>query len=309
MDILTEKGLEDAIAFLEAGNPAQAKMIIDESLQNDLESGELIFTSKCCIFWADALYRLERSQSGLQKGDILLQEWKTFMTFIKQNPPVYEPTVYAACRGIFSLALQNFSQLLNEKDPIQKAEIMRKTGLCYKKLGEFENARMCLSQANSLQQRNAAVIADLADCYALCGDSRAAKLLFREAFYTDFKKIDLDFLDSQLIKRLVEKTEKLGYKGDELKAWIPVYAVLWGVFSSKRTLKAQEVGKLKQEIYCLENEIKDPSRTSSFLVPRLINMYFWLIDYCQTTEDSRLINEILLKIKVTDPNIYNMYIH
>ena len=309
MDILTEKGLKDAITFLEAGNPAQAKMIIDESLQNDLESWELFFTSQCCIFWADTFYRLDKSEPGLQKGDILLQEWKNFIASTKQKELVYEPAVYAACRGVFSLALQNFSQLLNERDSILKAEIMRKTGLCYKKLGEFENARMCLSQANNLQQKNAAVLADLADCYALCGDARAAKVLFREAFFTDFKKVDLDFLDSQLIRRLVERTEKLGYTGDALKAWIPDYAVLWGVFSAKRMLKAQEVGKLKQEIYSLENEMKDPSRSSKLLVPRLINMYFWLIDYCQTTEDNRSIHEILLKIKITDPVIHDMYVH
>ena len=91
--------------------------------------------------------------------------------------------------------------------------------------------------------------------------------------------------------------------------WIPVYGVLWGIFNIKRELRSQEVGKLRQEIYALENEQKDPSCDFQILTPRLINMYFWLIDhYVQNNDNQRLINEILLKIKILDTNIYNSYI-
>lgn len=73
-------------------------------------------------------------------------------------------------------------------------------------------------------------------------------------------------------------------------------------------MRPQEVGKLRQEIYAMENEQKDPSRASRLLVPRLIYKYFWLIDYCQTVNDSQMINEILLKMKILDTNVYNMYV-
>ncbi|MCI6323166.1 hypothetical protein [Treponema porcinum] len=76
----------------------------------------------------------------------------------------------------------------------------------------------------------------------------------------------------------------------------------------KRNMKSQEIGRLKQEIYALENEQKDPSRSTEILTPRLINMYFWLIDYCQAQNDSKLINETLLKIKIIDTTVYNLYV-
>ena len=37
-------------------------------------------------------------------------------------------------------------------------------------------------------------------------------------------------------------------------------------------------------------------------------MYFWLIDYCQAQNDSKLINETLLKIKILDTTVYNLYV-
>lgn len=58
----------------------------------------------------------------------------------------------------------------------------------------------------------------------------------------------------------------------------------------------------------MENEHKDPSRSTSLQVPRLIYKYFWLIDYCQSINDTQLINEILLKIKILDTDVYNHYV-
>lgn len=308
MNIQTEKGLKEALAFMEAGNFSQARKIIQSTFEYSLDSQEVIITSNYCNKWIDAVNRLPDLRDESERGESLLTEWKNFLDYLRTQEETYQPAYYATCRGIFSLALQNFSRLLDERSPVQKAEILRKTGLCYKKLGEFENAKMCLSEANSLHGGRADVLADLADCYALCGEDKAAKVLFREAFFIDFKNVQLEFLDSELIKCLVEKTEKKGFSGEELNAWIPVYGVLWGVFTIKRTMRPQEVGKLQQEIYAMENEQKDPSRASRLLVPRLIYKYFWLIDYCQTVNDSQMINEILLKMKILDTNVYNMYV-
>src|SRR5574344_250497 len=134
MDIQTEKGLKDALAYLERGNPIEAKKILDSSLMYDLESKELILTGKYCLFWSDAIYRLSDIENPYEKGERLLAEWKNFLDFSKQQQETYQVAIYATCRGIFSLALQNYSQMLDERDSVQKAEILRKAGLCYKKL-------------------------------------------------------------------------------------------------------------------------------------------------------------------------------
>ena len=308
MENHTAAGLKEALSFLEAGNPIQAKKVLDNSLIYELDSKELIFTGKCCLYWQEIIVNVSKISNSFDRGEQLLSEWKNFQTTYRQYDWVYEPAMSAVCHGVFSLALQNFNSLLAEKDESLKAEILRKVGLCYKKLGEFDNAKMILSEANKLKEGQAAVIADLADCYALCGNDKASKALFKEAFFIDYEKVDLDFLDSQLITRLIKKTEEKGYKGDELKAWIPVYGVLWGVFNIKRAMKSREVSRLRQDIYALEMEIRDPSRANPYQTPRLLNLYFWLIDYCQSAQEDKLINEILLKIKILDTYVYNLYV-
>ena len=75
----------------------------------------------------------------------------------------------------------------------------------------------------------------------------------------------------------------------------------------KRAMKYQEIVKLKQEIYALENEQKAPTKANNLITPRLINLYFWLIDLCRANNDAKLISQTLLRIKILAPDIYNLY--
>jgi len=95
---------------------------------------------------------------------------------------------------------------------------------------------------------------------------------------------------------------------EELREWIPVYGRLLGVFSVIREMKPIEFGRLKQSIFTLETECRANPAQVAILKPRLLNRYFWLLDYyTSNNEDPALIEGILLKIKTTDSEIYERY--
>lgn len=308
MENSIENALEKVLVLLENANPIDANDLINKSLKYDLDNENLLLIQKYCFFWKSSFSSVIEMDNPYERGERLLDDWKKFVDYAKSLKESHEKALYALKIGVWTFALKNYNLLLDESDTMQKAEIYRKIGICYKKLGRFSDAKNFLGQANVFRPGQANVLAELADCHALCGDDKAAKVLFREAFFIDFKKIEIAFLDCEMIRCLIEKVEQKGFKDELLNAWLPVYAVIWGVFNVRRDLKSQEIGKLKQDIYALENENKDPSRTPKTLVPHLINMYFWLIDYCHTKNDTILINETLLKIKILDANIYALYV-
>ncbi len=309
MEDKTEKRLGKVLQYLEEGNPLEAKRELGEIMPYDLESRELLFTSSCCNFWADFLfYKLSPSIEPFERAEKLLEEWKIYRASLAEHEVIYEPTLRAICRGVFSLARGSYLQTPLDKNPVYASEIKSKAGFCFKKLGEFDVAKEFLTTANRLNPHQPSILAELADCYALCGQEKEAKVLFREAFYIDSKRIDIDLLEAPMIRSLIEKIQiEKKFSGDTLKAWIPVYGVLWGIFTVKRSLTFQEVSRLRQEIYALENEYKDPSRKEELMAPRLINLYFWFIDWCLEVGESAPLNEILLKIKILDMEVYNLY--
>ncbi|MCR4627122.1 MAG: tetratricopeptide repeat protein [Treponema sp.] len=308
MGIQMSENLTKAYGFLKAGKPEQAKQLLQTEAETALDSKDILFALNCCHFMINSLRQIESAEDFFERGEIIINEWKSFEnTASRGNMP--QPILYSARSGFFTLALENYSKMANEQDPRQRSEICRKVGLCYKKFGEYETSKNCLIEANELFPGSAPILAELADCFALCGEERKAKVLFREAFFLDPQKIDFSFLDSELICCLIRKVSDKGFTGAALQEWVPVYGVLFGIFSVKRELRSQEVGRLKQDIYAKENESKDPSSDSSVLTPRLINLYFWLIDhYVLTGAEQVKINQILLKIKILDPAIYSLFV-
>jgi tetratricopeptide (TPR) repeat protein len=282
--------------------------LLERALGVDFESPEVLWALKCANFWSERVLRLEAMPNPFERGEYAISQWKSFAAFASKLGGDFEPALFAYKRFAFSLALEQYSALPADEKEAHAAELSLRMGICLKGTGDYVGALGALESAAREKKEDAALLAELADTYALQGDERRAKALFREAFFLAPQRVDMDLLESGMIRRLAAKVAALGYKGSELAEWMPVYGALLGVFGVKRELKAVEVGKLRQSIYQLENEVKEGGDDKSTLIPRLINRYFWLIDhYIAVKEDRARIDEVLLKVRLLDQSIYKQY--
>jgi tetratricopeptide (TPR) repeat protein len=303
-----ENLIQNAYSCLKDSDGEGAFTILREALKADFDHPEVIYALKCVTWWLERLKRLDDFGSPYEKGGFILSQWKPFYAFaaaIGGRDGAKDSCHYAVRCFVFSLALASFEEMSEESR--QDPEILLQMGRCCKGVGNFENAAAYLEQAARSRREDPFALSELADVNALLGDSRAAKVLFREAFYLDAQGVDLESMESEMILRLKEKVVELGYSGSELAEWIPVYGCLWGVFSVKRELKPVELGRLKQSILSLENEIRGGADIGR-LKPRLLNRYFRLIDFYENVRDnSDVVEETMLKIKFIDPAIYEQY--
>ena len=303
--------LQPALVFLKQGDLEQAHTRLGLLLEQDLENPQVMYTLKGVSFWRDRLRHAQTLADDFLRGEHIISQWKPFLDYMGKMGDLNEPIIYALKCSVFTIALRFYQSLLNGIETVHNAaDIYRKTGLCYKALGDYETAISCLRYAADMNTNSSAIIAELADAYAFSGEVRLAKVFFREALFKNASEIEMCFLESEIIRALVTKVANIGYIGEELLEWLPVYGTLDGVLNVKRELKALELGKLKQSIYMLENELREKDvKNRKLLVPRLINYYFWLIDhYMNGTVERPKIDEILLRIKLLDEKIYDRYI-
>lgn len=279
-------------------------------LENNLDDADVKCTYHAIIFWKEKLDSSSSRSSPFDKGEYLFLQWTSFLAYMKRYGEDCEFVLYALKVCMFNIIIDFYTLSLKLNKVANKALVYRRLGLCYKLLGNYEKAVEFLKYASSLNIASSSILAELADSYAMCGDERLAKVYFREAFFKDAQSVEQEFLESEVIRSVINKLSGMGFKGKELLAWIPVYAVLGGLFNVKRQLKAAEMGKLKQEIFLLETSCKDKTnKDARFDVPRLINSYFWLIDnYTQDGCSKARIEEVLLKIKLLNEDVYNSYI-
>jgi tetratricopeptide (TPR) repeat protein len=301
--------LQRAYGVLMEEDLAQANELLEKALSIDFEHPEVVYALKCVNFWTERAGRAAELQPGFEKGEYLLSQWKSFQAFLARFGSAYERCVYAVRQFVFSEALASYQGMMTDSENQQDPELLVRMGKCYKGKGDYIPAVKFFEAAAQNRREDAETLAELGDCYALINETRSAKALLREAFFVNARKVEIDSLESEMMRRLVSKLRELGLASPELEEWLPVYAVLFGVFTVKRELRPIEIGKLKQSIYQLEKEQKEDGADAQYLVPRLINRYFWLIDhYIAVREEKPKIDEVLLKIKLLDASVHRQYV-
>lgn len=301
--------LSAAFEEFSRGNLDEGLERLEEALGRDFDNPEVVASLKCANYWRDRFSSLKDRTNGFEKAEYLLNQWKGFPAFVLRAGSASERCVAALKQLVFRNGLSYYEELIEGPPSGGKdADILLRIGKCYKALGAYDKALGYLDAANQIKKEQAEILAELADCYALINEMHISKAFFREAFFLNPQAIDFDNLESVMIRRLADKLREMGYEYPELVEWIPVYGVLFGVFTIKRELRSIEYGKLRQSIYSMEVELRENPKKKAEILPRLFNRYFWLIDhYLVTKENREKIDEVLLKIKELDPALYEQY--
>jgi tetratricopeptide (TPR) repeat protein len=298
--------LLNAYDRLKARDAAEALGILEDALRIDFDDPEVVYALKCVKWWLERIKRLDDFQDTYDKGGFILGQWKSFYTFLDRVGTVaYEPCLYAIRRFVFSSALEYFEDVLGEGENQHEPVLLLQVGQCYKGVGNYDLALRYLQQAVRFRREDGETLSELADVNALLDETRAAKALFREAFFMDPQKVDMRNLESEMIIRLGDRVTAMGFSGPALLEWMPIYGAIFGVFTVKRALKPVELGRIRQSVFSLENEVRSGPDNVDLLKPHLINRYLWLIDHYENVrEDPALIEEMMLKIKIIDPVIF-----
>ncbi|MDR0289718.1 MAG: hypothetical protein LBI06_02155 [Treponema sp.] len=307
----TVEGLiQGAYNKLKASDAEGAAALLEKALPMDYNNEETKHALKSVNWWLEHTARIEEIKNPYEKGGFILSQLKQYYIFLDTVAGNHDLCQYAIRRYVFSSALRCFEDLLGEGRNQHDPGLLLLIGRCYKGTGNYDEAKDYLEQSARFRREDGEMLAELADVNAQLGDDKAAKTLFREAFFLTPEKIDIRAMESPMIIRLRDRLlQEKGYREEELREWMPVYGRLWGVFTVQRELKPIEFGKLKQSIFTLETECRGNPEQRSILKPRLLNRYFWLLDYYESKrEDPDLIEEVKLKIKVTDPEIFERYI-
>ena len=306
--------LQKAYEALKGGEADSSEAFLRAALEIDFDHQEVLYALKCLNWWLERIKRLDGFHEPYERGLFILSQWKPYYGFLDRigdgslpGKETRDSCQYAIRRFVFSRALEYFLLLIRDGVNVQDPDLLLQIGRCCKGAGDWEEALTYLEQASRFRKEDSAILSELADVNALLGETRKAKVIFREAFFLDPQRIDLQGLESEMILQLCKRVREQGYSGPELAEWIPIWGNIWRVFPFVRELKPVEVGRLKQSILSLENEYRS-SNGGPEIKPRLLNRYFWLVDHCEHNRDtSNLMNETLLKIKFIDPAVHEHY--
>jgi len=299
--------LAESYNLFSDGRFKEAQGLLEEAHSQDFDNQEIQSALRAAGFWLQRLEFLDTVEGLGFKGDYLLKQWNHYFRNYRNNfRHSLENGSLKIKRWVYNSALDFYrKQAAETSDPF----FLFKASRCYKALGRYEDSKKILETAFSWSGKNipSPFLAELADIYALMGESEPAKILMREALYIDASAVDTDNIEAPVFKKLFNKVASVIDREDPLfNDWVAVYGTVWEVFDVKRELTPAEYGKLKQDIYSLKSELRENS--SSANLPKLINHYLWLIDYYKAAGAGRsAIDEALINIKLLSPDIYKHF--
>jgi tetratricopeptide (TPR) repeat protein len=245
-------------------------------------------------------------------ADTIVSEWPKILGNINlegcsENVELIESVKYY----LFFTALKYYTQIIdniNQDDVlvVRDTDLMLKISRCYRELRMEDKAIDILEEVRSYNQTDSVVLSILGDLYFQMGDIDRAKLFFREAFFWDPQRIELDEVRCPIVKTLMKTVKTNGYRNEEVNEWIPVYGAIENIFDVRRELSKEEVDILIRRIQALESDFLKHREWRNITEPRLINSYLWLIDYYYLQlEDYELAKSVGVILQKFSPSIYN----
>ena len=322
--------VNSAYGKLRIGAFGDAAKVLERALELDVEYEGITAVLKSVRFWGERrrrLYDLEEND----RAAYLLDQWAAFRGFAARIEDLPE-RCYADIKFYVHATAVEYLGKHEPPDhrtagrdryrrPLPETRRLLQLGYAYKAMGDLGKAISSLQRARKADRDWPPLLAELADCYSLIGEHRAAQVFFREAFYRGAREISLDRLESPLIGRLTAAIRDAGVTS-AVSEWIPVYGTLLGAFSVSRELAPVEYGQLLQSVFELEqllglrprairerNEDAHRSASRGALQARLLNRYFWLIEHYRCTgEEPSKIADVLRRINTLDAAVHQQYV-
>jgi tetratricopeptide (TPR) repeat protein len=293
--------------LLEEGRFKEAILCFENILAENPHFPGVIDGSRAARFWLSKAGKVRRYGSAYDKARLLLKEWRDFEKFMVRNNLKHGRASASIQKHIFGDIIDSFTKAYNEGS-VPDTDILVQIGDCFKKLGNYERAIGIYEHARSFGPEDPGLLARLADCCFSIDDTSKAKVLFREAFFIDPGQVELECIESPFIHSLFQKTVDLYPDQEAGLYWLPVVAEISGAFNVKREPKKGELDRLRESIDQLEIELGSNKKKRPFILPRLINHYFWLVDTLKIIGGSRKeIERALTRINELDPEVFALY--
>ncbi|MBU1076720.1 MAG: hypothetical protein KKH98_05465 [Spirochaetes bacterium] len=269
----------------------------------------VVETIKSMKFWQNRWVKNFQFAEGYQRAEYLLKEWDNYDKFIQNSNIHYEKVIIYLKNFIFKSIIKNLVHSYQQSD-VPNIDVLLQIGEIFLSIEENQKAIESLEYARLFNKKDSYLLSLLADAYYRIDSIDKAKVLFREAFLYDPQKIILSKIHCDFIRQLYDKImEETGYSEGLILEWIGVYGVLLNVFHVKREINTDELSKLNMEIQEFENEFYGKKFNNEFILPKIINRYFWLLDYYTLQNNNKDYIDIYLnKLKEVNKHVYQQYV-
>ncbi|BBM89074.1 hypothetical protein COTS27_00765 [Spirochaetota bacterium] len=281
------------LAAIGRGEFAHADTLLKKLLHKNLENQQLFEIMKGLKFWNYRLDKLLAAEIGLSRAQLLEQYWTQFEHFVEKFTLQLGKSLKYFKQGVFQKIIECYNIEL-EKSDYSNVDCLLNIALHFRALSDYPKALETLIYAAKLSPNEDKIKLLIADTQYLLGNKPYALSLFRHHFFTmqsSFHKVmqqtlqgERNLLELPTFWELVLIMRSNGFINNELASWLPVYAVLEGLFSFNtlypfhQTLAVIPLDKVLKCTWERELAFRQNKQKAHLLEGELVYSYLYTLD-------------------------------
>lgn len=299
----------EGLSYIQKGNLQKTLEIMEDILSKNSKFTGVIETIKSVKFWQNRWTKAFQFAQGYDRAYYLLNEWENYNKFIISSHINYDKIIISLKNFIFKNIIKNLVYSYQQSD-VPNIDVLLQIGEIFLNIEEHKKAIESMEYARLFKKKDPYLLSLLADAYFRADIIDKAKVLFREAFLYNPQKVQISKIKADFIHEIIENIKNEAELSSQLiLEWIPVYGVLLNIFNVKREINTDELSRLNMEIQELETEYYSKKFNNNLIIPRIINRYFWLLDYYSLQNINKEYIDIYLnKLKDINKSIYEKYL-
>lgn len=263
--------------LLREGNIEAAEELTLKGMEDDLNNADYEQILKILKFWHN---RADLFVFKEQNGEKLFAEWDHFVEFCEKNS-IDNKKAFLSIKDFIFRKIVDLLIDTYKLSPVPDRETLILLGQSFYEIGLPDKAVETLEYAMNLSkdESDVRIFLLLGNLYGQTGEKDLAMVMYNEAFFRFPQQVNVDAIDYVSIQKLRQMAREDGFKDNEVLEWIPVYGYLFDVLTARRKLDYNDYMGLKERITDYEKNLKVDKKSVNIIVPRLINFYYWILDY------------------------------
>ncbi len=219
---------KSSLKAIESGDLQAAYTYLEKLAEQSVDEERFFDSMKAVKFWMMRLDTIAHTPMGMQRAGLLESEWSRFEDFLLRYS-IHAPEVVSALRKFFFLRIIDCYSFALEKQNYKNIERLLSLVQELLFMGEAENALKTLHFAKKLSPKEIFIDLLMADTLALLKKPLEASRMFKKTFLLSSKEGMAEIRCAEIC-RLQYFLYALGFRGDEILTWLPLYALVYNLF-------------------------------------------------------------------------------
>lgn len=271
------KKFKSSIQSIQDGKFDQAFKLFEEIIQLNIQLPDIFPIMKGLRFWMVREKKIQKIPQGVKRSEYLQTQFDEFLRFLEKRNHLSTTNIIHFQKAIYRQIIDNYIYHFQNDGQVD-IDFFLKLAEAFLSIEDYTEAIQTLHYGKKYNRQDSRSYYLLYKALKQQKKDKQAMHSLYLAFLYDPQRIPLEAFEEKIICDKIHELEQLGHDEYEISLWLPVSMETENLFSPKPNFDAEVRYWAERKLSELEIEYRIQKRNRHKTEPRILFLYFFLLD-------------------------------